>query len=268
VTALRWCAFGDLDSAVWGLAWVHGEAGAGHAVLGSGLAARVAAAELESPEPDREWRLHGDGFEIALSPAGDAAGGLVRATRGLVRATGSLVPATGGLVRATGTLTADGGDRSLDALGWRAALEEPPVPDQLDSLRLVAAWFGDDEGLALLAVRPRKARGHESDEVTAALIEAGAAGDVADARLSTTYSGDGFPARAGVELWVSEPAEDPEVAGERPDAAGERLHRLAGEVAGPPVAFADQGIEFSAQPFRWHSHGRDGAGVYLLGRPG
>lgn len=247
MTALRWCAFGDLDSAVWGLAWVHGEAGAGHAVLGSGLAARVAAAELESPEPDREWRLHGDGFEIALSPARDAAGGLVRAT---------------------GTLTADGGDRSLDAPGWRAAVDEPPAPGELDSLRLIAAWFGDDEGLALLAVRPRKARGQEDDEVTAALIEAGAAGDVADARLSTTYSGDGFPARAGVELWVSEPAEDPEVGGERPEVAGERPHRLAGEVAGPAVAFADQGIEFSAQPFRWHSHGRDGAGVYLLGRPG
>jgi hypothetical protein len=240
VTALRWCAFGDLDSAVWGLAWVHGEAGTGHAVLDSGLGARVAAAELESPGPDGEWRLRGDGFEIVLSPSGDA---------------------DGGLVRATGTLAADGGDRSLDAPGWRAAVDEPPAAGELDSLRLVAAWFGDDEGLALLAVRPRKARGQENDEVTAALIESGAAGDVADARLSTTYSGDGVPARAGVELWVSEPAEDPEVAGERP-------HRLAGEVAGPPVAFADQGIEFSAQPFRWHSHGRDGAGVYLLGRPG
>jgi hypothetical protein len=240
VTALRWLAFGDLDSAVWGLAWVHGKAGTGHAVLGSGPAARVAAAELESPGPDQEWRLHGDGFEITLSPAADAAGALVRAT---------------------GTFAADGGDRSLDAPGWRAEVDEPPAAGELDSLRLVTAWFGDDEGLALLAVRPRKARGQENDEVTAALIESGATGAVADARLSTTYSGDGVPARAGVELWVIEPAEDPEASGERP-------HRLAGEVAGAPVAFADQGIEFSAQPFRWHSHGLDGAGVYLLGKPG
>ena len=262
MTALRWCAFGDLDSAVWGLAWVHGEAGAGHAVLGSGLAARAAVADLESPGPDREWRLPETG------------------SRSRCPAAGGRRPA--GLVRATGTLAADGGDRSLDAPGWRAVVDEPPAPGELDSLRLVAAWFGDDEGLALLAVRPRKARGQEDDQLTAALIEAGAAGDVADARLSTTYSGDGVPARAGVELWVSEPAEDPEAAGEdheaagqrleaageRPEVAGERPHRLAGEVAGPPVAFADQGIEFSAQPFRWHSHGRDGAGVYLLGRPG
>jgi hypothetical protein len=247
VTALRWLAFGDLDSAVWGLAWVRGDAGTGHAVLGSGPAARVAAAELESPGPDQEWRLHGDGFEIAVSPAADAAGGLVRAA--------------GGLVRATGTLAADGDDRSIDAPGWRAAVDEPPATGELDSLRLVTAWFGDDEGLALLAVRPRKARGQENDEVTAALIESGTAGAVTDARLSTTYSGDGVPARAGVELWVSEPAEDPEASGERPQ-------RLAGEAAGPPVAFTDQGIEFRAQPFRWHSHGRDGAGVYLLGRPG
>ena len=50
---------------------------------------------------------------------------------------------------------------------------------------------------------------------TAALIEAGARRNVADPRLSTTYTGDGAPARAGVELWVSEPGEDPEVAGER-----------------------------------------------------
>ena len=95
--------------------------------------------------------------------------------------------------------------------------------------------------------------------MTAALVESGEPRVVADPRLSTTYGGEGVPARAGVELWVSEPAEEPETVKEHP-------HRLAGEATGPQVRWTDGGLGLGAQPFRWHSHGRDGAGVYLLGR--
>jgi hypothetical protein len=208
----------------------------GHAVLGADADTRVLEARLDATAPAGEWRLDGDGLELVLSPV-----------------------AADGLVRASGTLTLDGDERSVDAPGWRETVDEAPPADKLESVRLLAAWFGDDEALSLLAFRPRKARGQEGDTVTAALVEAGSLRTVSDPRLSTTYTGEGVPSRAGVELWVSEPTEDPETVNEHP-------HRVAGGAAGPRASWTDGGLELEAQPFRWHSHGEDGGGVYLLGR--
>ena len=53
---------------------------------------------------------------------------------------------------------------------------------------------------------------------------------------------------------------------QEPGKAGEHPHRVAGEAAGPRVPWTEGDLNLGAQPFRWHSHGRDGAGVYLLGR--
>lgn len=239
MTALRWLAFGDLDSAVWGVAWIPGDAGAGHAVLGAGADTHAVAVELAAGSPGSDWRLHAEGLELSFSPAGEPASGLVHAS---------------------GRFSGNGGEHRVDAQGWVAAVSELPAAGELDSLRLVAAWFGDDEGVALLALRPRKARGQETDHISASLIESAVARTVIDPRLSTTYDGDGVPARVGIELWVSEPGEDPEAPTERP-------LRLAGEAVGAPTTFAYHGLELRAQPFRWHGHGRDGAGVYLLGGP-
>jgi hypothetical protein len=235
VTSLRWLAFGDPDGAVWGAGWMP-DGSAGHAVLGAGADTRVLEARLEAAAEAEEWRLEGDGLDLVLSPvAGD------------------------GVVRARGALTLGADERQIDCPGWRATVEEPPAADKLDSIRLLAAWFAEEESLAVLAFRPRKARGQEGEEVTAALVEAGAAREVSDPRLSTTYTGEGVPSRAGVELWVSEPAEEPGTVNEHP-------HRVAGEAAGPPARWSEAGLELEVQPFRWHSHGRDGGGVYLLGR--
>jgi hypothetical protein len=125
---------------------------------------------------------------------------------------------------------------------------------------LLAAWFDRDEALALSASRPRRARGQESDLITASLVESGLARTVIDPRLSTTYAGDGAPSRAGVELWVSEPSEEPDTNGERP-------YRIAGEAAGSAATWSEGELQLAAYPLRCHSHGRDGAGVYLVGRP-
>ncbi len=243
MTPLRWLAFGDLDSAVWGFAWAPLEGAGGHAVLGAGDGVRVVPAGLEATTP-AGWQLRGDGLELSAVPAAelDGASGLL-----------------GGPVRVQGQVNLEGKPRPVASRGWSATVDVPAA-GQLDSLRLLAAWFGDDDGLALLSVRPRKSRGQESDEVTTTLLEAGAARDVIDPRLSTTYDGHGAPTRAGVELWVSEPSADPEAASERP-------HRLAGEAVQRPAVFTDQGLELRAQQFRWHATGRDGAGVYLLGSP-
>lgn len=233
MTALHWLAFGDLDAGVWGMAWVPDDA-AGHAALGAGADLGVLEAELEAG--DERWRLSGEGLELSVS------GGEVD-----------------GLARAVGTITLGASERAIDSPGWRGVVADLPDTRELDSLRLLAAWFDDDEGLALLALRPRKARGQESDVVTAVLIDAGEPRAVSDPRLSTTYDGEGVPARAGLELWVTEPSEDPGSAGERP-------HRVAGEAAGAPAGWTEGNLAIGAQPFRWHCRDRDGDGVYLLGR--
>jgi hypothetical protein len=241
VTALRWLAFGDLDAGSWGVAWIPDDGLKGHAVLGTAAGARVAEVDLDASE---DWSLKGDGLELKMSPAG----GTIDGDDGFAQ-----------LAVAKVSFGLDGEERAVEARGWRAAVRELPEAGRLDSLRLLAAWFGDDEALALISVRPRKARGQEGDLVTAALVESGEPRVVADPRLSTTYGGEGAPARAGVELWVSEPAEEPGDVKEHP-------HRVAGEATGPRVPWTDRGLDLGAQPFRWHSHGRDGAGVYLLGR--
>jgi hypothetical protein len=222
VSALDWLAFGD--GAVWGLTLLASDAAAGQMLLGAGGEARLVDAEFEPAEVG--FRLHGDGLELAISPEG----------------------------RATGSVLAGESERDIDAPAWRLAIGE-----DFDSLRLAAGWFDEQEALALLALRSRKARGQEADRIQAVLVEAAGAQTVSDPRLSTTYTGDGVPSRVGVELWVSEPSDEPESSSERP-------HRAAGEAAGPGVSWHADGLELGAQPFRWHSHGRDGTGVYVLGR--
>jgi hypothetical protein len=73
-----------------------------------------------------------------------------------------------------------------------------------------------------------------------------------DPRLSTTYTAAGRPLRAGVELWLGD------------DEDQQYSRRALGEAAGPGATGRAGRFEVRAQPFRWQSRGRDGAGVYLL----
>jgi hypothetical protein len=260
VTALRWLAFGDRAGAVWGLAWIPGDNGHGHAALGTGIDSWVVDAELEGSDAGEQWRLRARGLELAISSGGD-----------VLDADGDGLEGFAQLADASGNFTLDGAQHAVEARAWRAALRGLPASGELDSVRLLAGWFGDDEALALLALRPGRARGHEDDVVTAALVERGKPRSVSDRRLSTTYTGEGVPSRAGVELWVSEPAEEPGTAGElgtaeEPGTAEERAHRVAGEAAGAGATWTEGTLELGVEPFRWHSHDRDGTGVFLLGR--
>jgi hypothetical protein len=121
----------------------------------------------------------------------------------------------------------------------------------------VSAWFEPAEGIALLASRPRAAVGHDGDVLGAALFEAGHSIPVADPRLSTTYAPTGLPARVSAELWLGGDDEE----------AQEYPRRAAGESVGVVARSADTCLDVSAEPFRWHARGREGAGVYLLVRP-
>lgn len=244
MTAVRTFAFADLDAGVWGAAWSPASDEPVLLALGAGADAAVLPGSLEGDGEDGDWRLRADGAELVLSPAGDAV------------ATGSTEEQSDGfdqLCRVSGQFTLDGDTQEVRCLGWRAAREASSERERPASFRQVAGWFEPGDGLAVLALRPRKSRGHDRDLLTAALLEPEPAGPVSDPRLSTTYSEAGLPIRAGVELWVGE------------EEAERYPRRAAGEALGAAAGWTVGDLELRARPFRWHSRGREGAGVYLLG---
>jgi hypothetical protein len=268
VTELRALAFGDLDAGAWGVAWVPEAAGAVSVVLGIGSSAAVVSATLVGGERAEGWRLEGEAVELVLSPLGAP----VRSG-----ASDGGIEGFDQLCTVSGRFTHDGEQQLVDRLGWRSARSGTLDLRRLGSFRQVSAWFKPGEGLALLALRSRKSRGQEADVLAAGVLEAERPGPVADPRLSTTYTAAGLPIRAGLELWVengspvagkAEPVGD---AGEHVDSLAEPApheypHRAAGETLGVYADWSVAEFKLHAELFRWHNHGREGAGVYLLGQ--
>lgn len=238
---VRTVAFGDLESGLWGDVWVPaggGAAGIGYVGAAGDDDGAHAAIVLEGDGADEPWQLDALQRTLTAEPLSDPA------------------PAPDGgfaqLVRVSG-----GG---IETVGCRTAAAQPGPPDKLDSVRTVAAWLGDADGFMLTAARRRRAKGHQQDLLSAALFESGEALRVPDPRLSSTYWDDGRPARAGVELWLTEPEEEVE---------DERLQiprRAAGEALGPAAVseLPEQGLTLRSAFFRWHQRGREGAGIYRL----
>jgi hypothetical protein len=236
-SALRIVTFGDLGAGVWGVCWglgdqafaVHSQAASAPAVLGTG-------------DETGAWTIGADGLELRVFPLGQIV-------------PNELLDGFDQLGRISGEASVDGGAIKVDGL-CRRSLRGAGL-DGAQSIRDVSCWFEPDRGLALTAVRPRKSKGHDRDRVAAAVLDVEAEHEVIDPRLSTTYTGDGRPARAGLELWLTEEEE------------GEQQYpvRAAGELAGAGTDCSGAGLEVLAEPFRWHSRGADGAGVYLLMRP-
>jgi hypothetical protein len=141
---------------------------------------------------------------------------------------------------------------SVSLLGAGAPLALDRLPE-LDSLRLVLAWIGEDDVLALTSSRPRGADGHGRDETVAEVHEPGGPLALAEARLSSTYGRRGEPRRVGIELW---PAEEQDA----------YPHRSGGEADGAQVTLELPGALATLTPLRCHRAGRDGRGVYLLAR--
>lgn len=246
--ALRTFAFGDLEEGVWGVGWIPEAPADARVVLAAGASAAVAATQLKGVAHTEDWQLESDGAELTFSPVGDP----VSATPG----------GFDQLCRVAGRFQLDSTEHRIASLGSRSTRSEALDLAALDSLRALAAWFEPGEGLTLEALRPRHAQGHGSDAVAAALFRGEDALTVADPRLSTTYTAAGRPVRAAVELWL-EGEEDSEEESEPPQypvrASGEATGAFADWTAGP--------LQAHAELFRWHSHGLDGAGVYLLLRP-
>jgi hypothetical protein len=246
--ALRTLAFGQLDRTVWGAGWISDPGGSALAALGGdGDRTVVASLRLSAEQDGDGWRLDGDGATLVVSPAGEVVD---------VHAPDDGIEGCGQLCRVGGRFELGGTEQAIDCLGvmswWSGAIDL----ERFESIRAVATWFEPDEALAVTAFRARKARGHDSDVVAAAVIGPESSGPVEDPRLSTTYEAGGWPVRAGVELWLGG-GED-----------SERLYprRASGEATGARAQAALGGLEFRAEPFRWHSRGRDGAGIYILAR--
>jgi hypothetical protein len=144
--------------------------------------------------------------------------------------------------------------------GWHTQFDAALDPSGLDSFRYLAGWLTPEAGFALSALRPSKARGHSADILSAAVRDDPPAPPVVDPRLSTTYSDAGLPSRAGLELWLSQ--EDQE--GPDDEDSAHYPWRAAGEAAGPGLEWSQDRFKLHAVPMRWHSHGREGSGVYAL----
>jgi hypothetical protein len=239
---LRTVTFGDLDAEVWGMVWASDD-GSASVALGIASESITVSADLGGSDAEEGWTLIGQGLELSVTPDGDP-------SRSAGEEDGS-----GGfdqLCRVTGEITVGEAHRALDCPGRRALRTERLDRERFESAREVSAWFGSGEGLAVLSLRPRGAPAHGDDLVSAALFAGGAPVPVSEARLSTTYSAGGLPVRVNVELWL---------AGEEGE---EYPRRAAGEGIGAPAQSRADGFELLATPFRWHSSGRDGAGVYVL----
>ncbi|HWF34314.1 MAG TPA: hypothetical protein VG295_03055 [Solirubrobacteraceae bacterium] len=186
---------------------------------------------------DGEWRLTGDGVELAFAPVGEAAE-LDLPDAGITHRYQ--------LARVRGAIA----DRELDCAGQRSTRVGSLDGKRFGALRTVSGWFAGNDGLAVIAARPRRARGHDSELVQAVVIEDGVPVPVADPRLSSTYTADGVPARVGLELWIGE------------DEADQYARRAAGEALAQSAVCTDPPLR--SELLRWHMQGRQGIGVYEL----
>lgn len=214
---------------------------------------QVTLVELLAPDDGEAWQLEGDGVSLSFTPAASAVRG---------GSAGAEIATVDQLCEVSGRVTLDGRQQEINAAGWRASTTSAVELAALESFRQTSGWFAQDDGIALLALRPRKARGHDADLVCAGVLAPGAASRVVDPRLSTTYAADGLPTRIGLELWF-----EPDTSDAGADGSEQQFpRRAAAEADGAGVDWQAAEFELHAARLRWHSRGSDGAGVYLLGR--
>lgn len=225
---LRTVTFADLEAGVWGVIWD------GSPRLGA-VGTPAGTTPLGSPTLNgtgEEWVLRSEsGPELTITPEGPAAD----TEDGFEQ-----------LCRVRGN--------EIDCPGRRSLRGEELRLSELDSVRDFSAWFAPGDGVVLRALRPRKAKGHDADEVTATVFEEGEVLRVADPRLSTTYTPNGDPRRISLELWLD-------------DEEAQFPRRVAGAATGAQWRGAAGGLELQAELMRCQRREVEGAGVYLLARP-
>ena len=194
-----------------------------------------------------EWLVSGEGLELAIGPQ---EGAVAEGEDGFDQ-----------LVSVRGELPGDGAGE-VELIGSRSVRAQSLRPGGFGLARDVRAWASPGDGLAVLAVRPRRAGAHGDERLSATLFEEGAPVVVAEPRLSTTYSEDFSPVRAGLELWL--PEREEEESDDEAEQTAQYARRAAGEAAGPGTTHDLGPVRVHARPFRWRTARWEGSGVYLL----
>ena len=205
---------------------VHGILRAGVAVLYEGAAARTLD---DAPEFDGLHARAGSDLDLEFEPLSEPA---------------ELGGASVRTARVTGTVQG----REVACLGTVGETREPPAWADLDAVRLVSAVFDEEHALFAAARRPRGAKGHGQELVTAHLIAGGELLSVEDARISTVYDGQGRQRSVGLELWLP----------------GEDFPRRGSGSVRAGLSLALEGLRVDAGLVAWRMEGRDGAGSYEI----
>jgi hypothetical protein len=92
-----------------------------------------------------------------------------------------------------------------DEAAWR--IETEPDWSTVEALRLLWASFEDGSGLAVAALRPTGAAGHDAEAVAGFLVDPeGEPRPLQEVLISTEHGPDGAPRRLGLELYEEEGA--------------------------------------------------------------
>lgn len=207
---------------------VHGTLRSGIAVLYEGASAHSLDATPEiSSSPYRA--VVGEQVDLEFEPLSEAA---------------DLGGASVRTARVTGTVLG----RAIECLGTIGETHEPPSWGELEAVRLVSALFDEEHALLAMARRPRGAKGHGEELVTAHLLAGDELLGVEDARISTVYDGQGRQRTVGVELWLP----------------GEDFPRRASGSVRAGLSLALEELRVDAGLVAWRMEGRDGAGSYEI----
>jgi hypothetical protein len=209
---------------------LHGTLRSGVAVVFEGNSGRTLDSLPDISASGSVYRaVVGDQVELELepfSPAAELGGASARVARVRGRALG----------------------RDVACLGTVGETREPPAWADLDAVRLVSAVFDEEHALLAAARRPRGAKGHGDELVTAHLIAGGELLSIEDARISTVYDGQGRQRSAGLELWMP----------------GEDFPRRASGSVRAGLSLALEGLRVDLGLVAWRMEGRDGTGTYEI----
>jgi hypothetical protein len=209
---------------------VYGEVRAGLTLLFESTTPTAVPSGSEVARDGDGWRAElPERLELAFEPVSDAIELPGHSTR---------------VCRVTGTVGSEG----IECLGTATETLSVPSWSELDAVRSISALFDPETALFALATRPRGARAHGDERVSAALLSAGELRAVEEARLSTVYDQDGRQRSAGIELWLP----------------GEDIPRRAFGVAAAGTTLDLDELRVNAAVFEWRMEGREGSGAYDL----